>query len=481
MEYIINGYRHASFFHYFEDISRIPRGSGNEAGIAAFLKAFADERGIECTVDEYHNVFMRKHATPGYEDVAPILLQGHTDMVCEKNADSDHDFTKDPLSLYIDKNGLLRAKGTTLGGDDGVAVALMLSLLDDESLQHPTLECLFTSAEETGLYGAHGFDCSQITARRMLNLDTELDGEAISSCAGSADLLLTLDTDREACDTKTVDITVKGLAGGHSGTDINTCRANAIRMMGRILAKLYDDCPFHLVSIAGGNKRNAVPRECVARITALEPDRAIALVEEEFARLKKEVAAADKKLRVTARLGKRAENRLSYHDTSTVISMITLNTNGVVSMSPVNPEFVRTSANMGVITTEEGKITASIMARSSCDSEMDALLLSYKRLAKLGGWQYLLDERSSGWDMNADSQLAKDYLRIYKRLYPDSNPVVNGIHAGLECGIFVSKIGCDALSVGPTIYEVHSPNEALDLASCERFCDLVRAMVSEKA
>ena len=480
MEYIIQGYRHASFFRFFEDISRIPRGSGNEAGIAAFLKAFAEERGIFCVVDEFHNVFMRKAASAGYEAVAPILLQGHTDMVCEKNADSDHDFTKDPLKLYIDKNGLLRAKGTTLGGDDGVAVALMLSLLDDESFQHPTLECLFTSAEETGLYGAHGFDCSQITAKRMLNLDTELDGEAISSCAGSADLLLTLDTERELCDEKTLDITVKGLAGGHSGTDIHIGRANAIRMMGRILAKLYEDCPFHLVSIDGGNKRNAIPRECVARITVLDPERATQLIEDEAKQLLKETFSFDKKLRITARRGKRAENRLSYKDTSTVISMTTLNTNGVVSMSPANPAFVRTSANMGVITTSADRIVASIMARSSCDSEMDALLLSYKRLAKAMGWLYSLEERSGGWDMNADSQLAKDYLRIYKTLFPESTPVVNAIHAGLECGIFVSKIGCDALSVGPTMYEVHSPNEALDLASCDRFCDLVRAMVSEK-
>ena len=165
MEYIIKGYRHEDFFHYFEEISRIPRGSGNEAGMVEYLLQFAKERGIFCLSDEHRNVFMRKAASAGYEEVAPILLQGHTDMVCEKNGDSDHDFEKDPLDLYIE-NGMLRARGTTLGGDDGVAVALMLSLLDDDSLGHPTLECLFTSGEETGLYGAHGFDCSVITSHR---------------------------------------------------------------------------------------------------------------------------------------------------------------------------------------------------------------------------------------------------------------------------------------------------------------------------
>ena len=480
MAYLIQGYRHTSFFHFFEDISRIPRGSGNEAGIAAFLKQFADGRGIECYVDELYNVFMRKGATAGYESVAPILLQGHTDMVCEKNADSDHDFLKDPLDLYIDKKGLLRARGTTLGGDDGVAVALMLSLLDDEAFEHPVLECLFTSGEETGLYGAHGFDTSLITARRMLNLDTELDGEAIASCAGSADLFFSRKTDRETVNARALDIAVKGLAGGHSGTDINTGRANAIGIMGRLLARLYEDCPFRLVAVNGGNKRNAVPRECTASILPLDAERAKAILEEEAALIAKELTAVDKKFRVTVRRGKLTASTLSYKDTSAVISMITLPKTGVISMSPANMAFVRTSSNMGVITTEAGEVKASVMARSSCDSEMSALLLSYRRLATATGLDFILDERSGGWDMNPQSKLAKDYLRIYKALFPESEPVVNAIHAGLECGIFVSAIGCDALSVGPTIYEVHSPNEALDLASCDRFCDLVRAMVSEK-
>ena len=481
MEYMIKGYRHTSFFEYFEEISAIPRGSGNEGGMVDYLKAFAEARGIFCYTDEHRNVFMRKAATAGYEDVAPILLQGHTDMVCEKNGDCTHDFEKDPLDLYIDKNGLLRAKGTTLGADDGVAVALMLALLDDESFEHPVLECLFTSGEETGLFGAHGFDCSLITARRLLNMDTSPDGEAIASCAGSADLMFVREFEREAAKEHTLNLTIKGLAGGHSGADIHTGRSNAIRLMGRILSRLYDDCPFHLVSIVGGNKRNAIPRECEAQIIVLDLEKAKALAEEEAKKIASELAEVDKAFRLILRRGKIVENCLAYKDTSAVINMLTLPANGVVSMSPVNPDFVRTSSNIGIIATEEGKVTASVMARSSCDSEMDALLLSFKRLAKACAFDYLLEDRSSGWDMNPNSKLASDFLRIYKKLFPESTPVVNGIHAGLECGIFVGKIeGCDALSVGPTMYEIHSPNEALDLASCDRFCDLVRAMVSEK-
>lgn len=481
MEYIIQGYRHESFFRYFEDISRIPRGSGNEGAIADFILAFARTRGFFCLKDAWNNVFIRKEASTGYEDVPAILLQGHTDMVCEKNADSDHDFEKDPLALYIDDKGFLRARGTTLGGDDGVAVALMLSLLDDKSLAHPVLECLFTSGEETGLYGAHNFDCSVITARRLLNLDTELDGEAIASCAGSADLVFGIDADLEKAEDHTLNLTVKGLAGGHSGADIHTGRANAIRLMGRLLARLYDDCPFHLVSLAGGNKRNAIPRECEAQIIVLDPERAKALAEEEAQKIASELVSDDRRFHLLLRRGKIAHTCLSYKDTSRVINTVLLPACGVISKAPANPDFVRTSANMGVITSEGGRVVASVMARSSCDSEMDALLLSYKRLAKVLGVTYTEEERALGWDLNPDSALAADYLRIYKRLFPESTPVVNAIHAGLECGIFVSKIpGCDALSVGPTLYGIHSPDEALDLASCERFCDLVRAMVSEK-
>ena len=480
MEYIIKGYRHENFFRYFEEISAIPRGSGNEGGMVAYLKAFAEARGLYFYSDEYRNAFIRKPATAGYEEVAPILLQGHTDMVCEKNASCEHDFEKDPLDLYIE-NGMLRARGTTLGGDDGAAVAVMLDILADESLPHPTLECLFTSGEETGLYGAHGFDCSLITARRLLNLDTELDGEAIASCAGSADLVFTREGETEVTKEHILTLTVKGLAGGHSGADIHTGRANAIRLMGRILNRLYADCPFHLVSVNGGNKRNAIPRECEAQIIPLDMDRAKAIAEEEGKRIAAELVSADKGFRLFARRGKIVERCFSYKDTSSVIFMMTLPVNGVLSRTPANPEFVRTSANMGVITTAEGKVEASVMARSSCDSEMDALLLTYERLAALCSWGYTLDERAGGWELNPDSALAKDYLRIYKSLFPESKPVVNAIHAGLECGIFVSKIpGLDALSVGPTIYEIHSPAEAMDLASCERFCDLVRAMVSEK-
>ncbi len=485
MEYIIKGYGCESFFKYFEEISAIPRGSGNEKAIADYIVDFAKKRELFVIRDDTDNVFIRKPATKGYEDVPAIILQGHTDMVCEKNSDSAHDFENDPLELYID-NGLLRARGTTLGGDDGVAVAAMLDILDDDTLEHPVIECLFTTGEETGLYGAHNFDCSNITARRLLNLDTELDGEAIASCAGSADITLTLDGEQKGCSEHTLDITVKGLAGGHSGADINLGRENAIRLLGRILARLYDDTPFNLVTLSGGNKRNAIPREAYASVVVLDLERAKSIVEDEAGKISAEIYAAtlarvDSGFKVFTKRGRIVEKCFTYKDTSTVINMLTLPANGVVSYAPLDNGFVRTSANSGVVACSEGKVTLDIMARSSCDSEMDALLINYVRLAKLLGVEYQLEGRSGGWELNPDSKLAEDYLRVYKSLFPDTNPIVSSIHAGLECGIFVSKVeGLDALSIGPTIYDIHSPDEALDLLSCVRFSKLIRALVSDK-
>ena len=231
--YLINDLEPKRLFNYFEEISRIPRGSGNEGAIADYICNFAKEKGLYCIKDAVNNVFIRKEATKGYEDVPAVMLQGHTDMVCEKNAGTVHDFEKDPLKLAV-KDGWLYAEGTTLGGDDGAAVAAMLAFLEDDSLEHPTLECLFTSGEETSLVGACAFDYSIVKARRIINLDTELEGEAICSCAGSADVILAVATDRSPMTQRALKITVKGLAGGHSGADIHLGRQSAIRIMGRV-------------------------------------------------------------------------------------------------------------------------------------------------------------------------------------------------------------------------------------------------------
>lgn len=480
--YLINDLEPKRLFNYFEEISRIPRGSGNEGAIADYICNFAKEKGLFCIKDAVNNVFIRKEATKGYEDVPAVMLQGHTDMVCEKNAGTVHDFEKDPLKLAV-KDGWLYAEGTTLGGDDGAAVAAMLAFLEDDSLEHPTLECLFTSGEETSLVGACAFDYSIVKARRIINLDTELEGEAICSCAGSADVILSVQTERSPMAQRAVKITVKGLAGGHSGADIHLGRQSAIRIMGRVLARLYEENPFRLVSIEGGNKRNAIPRECVAQLVTNEPE----ALKESIKRLEKEIKAAlvpeDKAFCIRVDKGVSEGTVISYKQTSAAINCMTLAHNGVYANMQDGSGFVRTSASMGVVATHEDKIEFNIMARSSNDGEMDALILSYKNLAKAIDAEFTLEGKSSGWDFDPESRLAKDFVRIYKELFgEDSDPKVNPIHAGLECGVIVSVLGegCDALSIGPTIVDIHTPDERLELASCEKFWKLLCAMVASK-
>jgi len=469
-------------FNFFEEISQIPRGSGNEKAIADYICDFARKKGLFCLRDAVNNVFIRKDATKGYENVPAVMLQGHTDMVCEKNADTVHDFEKDPLKLAV-KDGWLYAKGTTLGGDDGAAVAAMLAFLEDDTLPHPTLECLFTSGEETSLVGACAFDYSVVTARRIINLDTELEGEAICSCAGSADVLLTLDTDETPIPHRALRITVKGLAGGHSGADIHLGRASAVRIMGRLLAAAYDENPFRVISIDGGNKPNAIPRECVAEIVTNDVEG----VKNVLSRLEKEIRSTlvpeDKRFCVRVEKGVQEGCMVSFKQTSAAINCMTLFHNGVFAFMQDGSGFVRTSASMGIVKSEQGKMYFHIMARSSNSSEMDALLLSYQNLAKAIGVDYRVGGRSSGWDFDPSSVLAKDYLRIYKELFgADSDPKVNPIHAGLECGVIVSALGdgCDALSIGPTIVDIHTPDERLELASCDRFWKLLCAMIAAK-
>ena len=466
---------------FFEEICAIPHGSGNEGAIADYICNFAKERGLYFYRDDENNVFIRKPATEGYENVPAILLQGHTDMVCEKNSDSKHNFLTDPLDIYVE-NGKLRARGTTLGADDGAGVAAMLAILDSSDLSHPLLECLFTTGEETGMYGAENFDTSVITAKKLINLDTEKDCEAIVSCAGSVNIEYSLDTDRLKCERHIVKISVSGLAGGHSGADIHLGRLSANRVMGRLLARAYDDMPFNIYSVSGGNMMNAIARECVAEIVTDDIERAKAVIYDEAEKIIKEVTSDDASLRITASRGRIVPDMLSFKDTSAIINMMTLPHHGVYSYSPEIPGFVRTSANNGIVSVEGGSALARVffMARSSCDSEFSALILSFKRLAKAIGCVCKVEGRSMGWEVNKNSSLAESFLKCYKALYEGSSPYITAVHAGLECGVFVSKIGCDAISIGPNMENIHSPDEALDLASCERFYRVLTAMIADR-
>lgn len=475
MQYITEGMEPAKMLRYFEEICKIPRGSGNERAISDYLADFARRRGLYCVQDEAMNVFVRKEATFDCADHAPILLQGHMDMVCEKNADVKHDFQTDPIDIYIE-DGWMKARGTTLGGDDGVAVAIMMALLDSDDISHPTLECLFTTEEETSMKGAAAFDYSLVSARRLINLDSEDEGVATASCAGGVDLTFTYPTDRIACPARPMRVQIKGLAGGHSGADIHLCRGNANRLMGRLLAAVYERYPFSLTAISGGNKKNAIPREATAEFFTDYPEEVKAILLEEEVKLKKELSSADEGFGIRISKGTPTEKMLTCKDTSAIINLLTLIPEGVIAMSPFVENFVRTSSNIGIVTTTEEAIELALMARSSSDSEMEATLVRFKRFAKLCGAELTVGNRHAGWDFDPKSKLAEDFVRVYKETFGEaSEPVVNAIHAGLECGIIVSALNgnCDAISIGPTLRNIHTPDEALELKSCEKLWRLL--------
>ena len=477
MEYILKGYEPENLFRYFEEISSIPRGSGNEKGIADYLVAFAKARGLKYYRDEMHNVAIYRPASPGMEDKEPVMLQGHTDMVCEKNNDVQHDFTKDPLKL-IEKNGFLKADGTTLGGDDGAAVVMMMAILEDKDLKAPAIECLFTVQEETGLGGAKHFDYTKLSACRIINLDSECEGVATASCAGSMNTTFVFSPKRLPFAGQSVKVSVSGLAGGHSGGDIHLGRKNAILLLADLLSALYDKEPFNLVSISGGSKRNAIPREAEAVIAVEDRDAAIDEIKKVAANIYPILVKEDKKLKIRASRCAKPTDMTSYRDTSKMLSFLSLLPNGVIGMSASVKGLVETSSNLGIARTGE-QFTFDVYTRSSVESEADAVYIKLKRLAKETDAELLLLDREAGWTFNPDSKLQKDYLRVYSEMFPDAPaPRVEAIHAGLECGIILEGLGKgDAISIGPNMRDIHSPAETLDLRSVERTYRLLRALV----
>ena len=477
MEYILKGYEPENLFRYFEEISAIPRGSGNEKGIADYLVSFAEREGLDYYRDEHHNVAIYRPAAPGCEGKEKLMLQGHTDMVCEKNSGVAHDFEKDGLKL-IEKDGFLTADGTTLGGDDGAGVVMMLAILADKELKNPALECLFTVQEGTGLGGAESFDYSRLSAKRIVNLDTDVEGEAIASCAGSMNLSFLLEPDFLPFENQALKVSVLGLAGGHSGSDIDRNRRNSILLLGRFLAELYEKEPFNLVSFEGGNKRNAIPREATAVLSVLNRDQAEADLREIAARVYPLLEEEDKGLKIHISKCAKPEKMMCYKDTSRVLSFLSLIPNGVLGMSASKKGLVESSSNLGVVRTEKDVLSFSVYSRSSVESEMDAVFLKMNRLGKVLSMECRLEDRCPGWAFNPDSRLQKDFVSVYKKVFPQANPRVEAIHAGLECGIILEKMGGgDALSFGPNIKNIHTPDETLDLHSVERIYKVLRALV----
>ncbi len=461
---MLSAYEPSEVLAVFEEYCRIPHGSGNVSAAADFCVKYARDRGFSAEKDRADNVVIRVPGTPGKEQAAPVILQGHLDMVCEKEADCDLDFEKDPLRLRV-ANGWLFAEGTTLGGDDGIAVAMMLALLSSDA-PHPPLELVFTSDEEVGMLGADAMDMSRLTGRRMLNLDSETEGVLTVACAGGERITLDLPVTRAPADGGALRIRLSGLRGGHSGEEINSGRENADVLLVQLLSGLYAEHPFRLCALAGGSKDNAIPREAEAVLVCGDPDRFRAAAQDAFCRL-----AA----RFPAEAGMAFEASPCAHGpaldrdgTERVLKLITACPNGVQTMREEAPDQVQTSLNLGILELSDGALRAVYLVRSCVNEERDALSAALRKNAETLGGSASGSGRYPAWEYVSDSPLR----RLLVEIWTEQNgraPEVISIHAGLECGLFSGRLpGLDCVSFGPDLQDIHTPRERMDLASAAR-------------
>ncbi len=467
MEPIITGTRADLVFDFFEQIAKIPHGSQNEKGIADFIEHFAAERGLACYRDAANNVLIRKNGTAGREAEPVFALQGHTDMVCEKEPDVEHDFEKDSLKLRV-LDGYLCATGTTLGADNGIAVAMMLAILDGGVDSHPPLECLFTAGEEIGMIGAGQFDFSKLTAKRLLNMDSESEHTVIAGCAGGVRSEIALDGTRRACDCEGISLTVSGLHGGHSGEDISKGRANANRLMGRLLLRFLSDPSFRLVLVSGGSQDNAIPRDCRAVFAVNDVEHALAEVREMIPKIAAELSDEDKHFTCTAEKVAVTE-AFDPAFSRAFTAMMNFADNGVYAMSTDIAGLVEWSGNMGVVQVNEKGGRLVFLSRSSTESRIDESIARIDALAALYGAKTSHHGRYPGWRFRAESPLRDRFIEVSKRLHGfDIQTTV--IHAGLECGLIYRECpDMDIISAGPDMEDIHSPAERLHIASAERF------------
>ena len=462
-------------FYYFEQIAAIPHGSRNTKAISDFLVDFAKEHNLVWYQDENNNVVIVKEASAGYEAAEPIIIQGHMDMVCEKEKGVDIDFEKDGLKLYIDGD-FLKAEGTTLGGDDGIAVAYALALLDSQEIAHPKLEVVITVDEEIGMLGADAIDLSMLTGHTMLNIDSDVEGSFLTGCAGGMAVNVTLPIKRVMQSGEKVALTITGLEGGHSGSEIDKEHGNANILMGRLLRALFEETPFGIISLAGGLKDNAIPRECVTEL--LVPQENVNLVKEIADKLdielKKEFMTADPSVRIEFEdLGKKEESILDFGSVSRVIFYLRSVPNGVQHMSQVMHGMVETSLNLGIMELKEDALHTVTSIRSSVGTRKADLLDRVTAIVELLGGEAEVEGDYPAWEYKQDSSLRPQIAKVYKQLY-GKDPVFETIHAGLECGLLSEKIkNLDCVSFGPDNFDIHTPKERLSISSTGRVWDFI--------
>ena len=455
-------------FYYFEELCKIPHGSGNTKQISDYLVSFAKEHGLEYVQDEMNNVVIYKPATEGYEDAPTVILQGHMDMVCEKRPDVDHDFTKDPLNISV-KDGYVTANGTTLGGDDGIAVAYGLALLESTELAHPALEVLITVDEEIGLLGAEGFDCSALKGKRLINLDSEAEGSLWISCAGGLSGISTIPVQRVEAEGQKAAVKITGLMGGHSGAEIDKKRANANVLMGRFLYTLQKEAAYEIISLAGGQKDNAITREADAELLVEDVNAVKACAEKVQKGFREEYAGTDEGITIEITdLGASSARVLHPTSREKVLFFLMEVPFGIQKMSGSIDGLVETSTNIGIVKLGEDEFLGSSSVRSSVEAAGAALSDKICYLTEFLGGDYTVQGAYPAWEYRKDSPLRDQMVEVYEEMYGEK-PNVVAIHAGLECGLFYKKIeGLDCVSLGPNMKDIHTSEEVLDIASTER-------------
>ncbi len=468
-------------FYYFEEICKIPHGSENEMALSNYIVAFAKDRGLYCRQDAHYNVLIKKNGTKEYEDISPVILQGHIDMVCEKNAGTEMDFLKDPLEIYIE-DGFIHAKGTTLGGDDGIAVAYMLALLDDQTLEHPPIEAIFTVEEEIGMGGARAFETFDVKGKRFLNMDTEEEGVLLSGCAGGRRVRLYLPAERMEAPTElgAYQISIRGLKGGHSGSDIHLQRASANRLMGRILYMLQEKVPFSLASVDGGNMDNAICREAEAVVLFAKEneDMVRTFLAKTENILKEEYNSREPSITISIELLREVVFQVFTEDVKNkVIQTLLLLPYGVQTMSMEMDGLVESSSNIGIIKTTSEYIYFDNAVRSSVESRKELISQKIHAIASLCGARVEEVNDYPGWRFNPDSEMLKIFARTYQEMY-GREAQISAIHAGLECGLFSEKIpGLDMVSIGPEMHDVHTPDERLSICSTIRVWEFLKEVL----
>lgn len=488
---VLKGLEPEKVFYYFEEICNIPHGSGNTKKISDYLADFAKKRGLTFYQDALGNVIIIKEATKGYESSAPVMLQGHMDMVAVKKPDYDIDMAKEGLRLKISGDKIY-AEGTSLGGDDGIAIAYGLALLDDDTCRHPRIELVITVDEEVGMDGARGIDLSCCQATTLINLDSEEEGMFLAGCAGGAGVNFNFDYKEEEGEGIPCKIKVSGLLGGHSGAEIHKERGNANVLLTRILYQLSGQSDFRIISLGGGLADNAIPREAEAEILLKGcADKTVCekqiqeMTDAINSALKQELAEKDPEVKVEAVFAKtealvcQRQKVMNKQTTDRIVAMLHALPNGVQAMSGAMEGLVETSLNIGILSCKEGRLHVGISVRSSYESAKKELINRLKALAMLADIEVEVTGDYPGWAYRKESLLRDKMVKLYEEMYGEK-PEVQAIHAGLECGIFAHKIqNLDCVSIGPDMKNIHTTEEELSIASTQRVWEFLKKLLEE--